>query len=94
MSRPQHDRKKSRHRSKFRPRGPQGAQHREPPIVLNAEGVPAAVPDAPRPSPVVIVAATTRSRYPWLPPRVIAGSAWRGPANEWVRIDEFGAAEP
>jgi len=61
---------------------------------MNADGVPAATPDAPRPSPVVLVADESRARYPWLPPRVIAGSIWRGPANERVRVDENGAAVP
>jgi hypothetical protein len=54
--------------------------------------VPVAVPDAPRPSPVVFVSAESLARYPWLPPRVIAGSIWRGPANERVRVDERGDA--
>jgi len=62
------------------------------PIPLNEEGVPVAIPDAPRPSPVVFVSAESLARYPWLPPRVIAGSIWRGPANERVRVDESGAA--
>ena len=56
--------------------------------------MPAAVPDAPRPSPVVTVTAESRARYPWLPARVIAGSRWRGPAHEKVRIDENGKATP
>ncbi len=60
--------------------------------MLNAEGVPAAVPDAPKPSPVVLVSKESRARYPWLPARVIAGSIWRGPANERVRVDENGIA--
>ena len=60
--------------------------------MLNADGVPAAVPDAPKPSPVVHVSEESRARYPWLPARVIAGSVWRGPANERVRVDENGIA--
>jgi hypothetical protein len=71
------------------------AQHRlQPTIPLNEEGVPAAVPDAPRPSPVVFVSAESRARYPWLPARVIAGSLWRGPAHERVKVDEQGHAAP
>lgn len=54
--------------------------------------MPVAVPDAPRPSPAVFVSAESLARYPWLPPRVIAGSIWRGPANERVRVDESGTA--
>jgi hypothetical protein len=52
------------------------------------------MPGAPRPSPVVRVSDESRARYPWLPARVIAGSLWRGPANERVRVDETGAAVP
>lgn len=63
-------------------------------MVLNEEGVPAAVPDAPRPSPVVFVSAESRARYPWLPARVIAGSTWRGPGHVKVRVDETGHAAP
>jgi hypothetical protein len=54
--------------------------------------VPVAVPDAPKPSPIVLVAEASLARYPWLPARVIAGSVWRGPANERVRVDENGIA--
>jgi hypothetical protein len=61
-------------------------------VPLNDEGVPVALPDAPRPSGVVFVAAESLARYPWLPARVIAGSVWRGPANERVRVDERGLA--
>jgi hypothetical protein len=67
---------------------------RHPPIALNEEGVPVATPDAPRPSPVVFVSAASLARYPWLPARVIAGSVWRGPANERIRVDESGEAGP
>ena len=65
-----------------------------PPVVLNEEGVPAAVPDAPKPSPVVFVSAESLARYPWLPARVIAGSVWRGPGHLKVKVDEFGNAAP
>lgn len=71
-----------------------GEQVSHPPVPLNEEGVPAAVPDAPRPSPVVFVSAESLARYPWLPARVIAGSIWRGPGNERVRVNESGAAVP
>lgn len=82
--------RRGRHRQ-----GAPGGEQRAPihaPIPLNEEGVPVAVPDAPRPSPVVFVSAESLARYPWLPPRVIAGSIWRGPANERVRVDESGDA--
>jgi hypothetical protein len=79
-------------RGKHRQGPPAGAQHAHPPIALNEEGVPVATPDAPRPSPVVFVSDESRARYPWLPARVIAGSIWRGPANERVRVDESGTA--
>jgi hypothetical protein len=77
---------------KRRPRRPQEERRHNPPVALNADGVPAAVPDAPKPSPIVLVSEESRARYPWLPARVIAGSVWRGPANERVRIDENGIA--
>ncbi len=59
---------------------------------MTPEGVPAALSDAPRPSPVVVVSDESRARYPWLPPRVIAGSVWRGPNQERVQVDERGHA--
>ncbi len=77
---------------KRRPRAPQGERRYNPPVPLNADGVPAAIPDAPKPSRVVLVSDESRARYPWLPARVIAGSLWRGPANERVRVDESGVA--
>ena len=80
--------------SRHRPRAPHGERRHDPPVPLNADGVPAATADAPRPSPVVLVSDESRARYPWLPARVIAGSVWRGPANERVRVDERGAAVP
>jgi len=76
-----------------RPRPPR-EEPRHARIPLNADGVPAATPAAPKPSPVVLVQHESRARYPWLPARVIAGSVWRGPANERVRVDERGAAVP
>lgn len=63
-------------------------------IPLTDSGVPAATPGAPAPSPVVSVSAESRARYPWLPPRVIAGSVWRGPQQERVKVDEAGEARP
>ena len=65
-----------------------------PVVTLNEDGVPAAVPDVPRPSPVVFVSAESLALYPWLPPRVIAGSVWRGPGHLKVRVDESGNAVP
>ena len=79
-------------RGKRRQGSPGAELHAHPPVPLNEEGMPAAIPDAPRPSPVVFVSAESLTRYPWLPPRVIAGSVWRGPANERVRVDESGNA--
>jgi len=83
---------KAGRRGKRRQGAPRGELHTHPPVPLNEEGVPVAVPDAPRPSPAVFVSAESLARYPWLPPRVIAGSIWRGPANERVRVDESGTA--
>ena len=83
---------RSRNRQKHRPHGGHG-EHR-PPVSLTEEGVPAAVTDAPRPSPAVFVSDKARATYPWLPPRVIAGSVWRGPRNERVKVDEAGDAIP
>ena len=56
--------------------------------------MPAAVPDAPRPSPVVSVTAESRARYPWLPARVIVGSVWRSPTHQKVKVDATGTAKP
>lgn len=91
MSRP-HDRGPRRAGGRRRPRLPQADRRFHPPVLLNEAGVPAAVPDAPRPSPIVLVSEESRARYPWLPARVIAGSVWRGPGNERVRVDENGTA--
>lgn len=92
MSRP-HDRGPRRNGGRNRrSRRPLEELRHNPPVVLNADGVPAAVPDAPKPSPIVLVSEESRARYPWLPARVIAGSVWRGPANERVRVDENGIA--
>ena len=94
MNRPHRQGPKQGRRGKRRQGPPRGEQHAHPPIALNEEGVPVATPDAPRPSPVVFVSAESLARYPWLPPRVIAGSIWRGPAHEWIRVDESGNAAP
>jgi hypothetical protein len=83
---------KAGRRGRRRQGSPNGEQFVHAPIPLNEEGVPVAVADAPRPSAVVFVSAASLARYPWLPPRVIAGSIWRGPANERVRVDESGTA--
>ncbi len=67
---------------------------RPAPIPLTEEGVPAATPDATPVSPVVFVSDESRARYPWVPGRVIAGSVWRGPGHERIRVDEDGVARP
>jgi hypothetical protein len=91
------------HHESRRPDQGSGRRHRRAPdverprrhfIPLTPEGVPAATPDAPKPSPVVLVAEDARARYPWLPARVIAGSVWSGPAHERVRVAENGEASP
>ena len=92
MNRPHHNDKPWR--GKRPQRAPQGERRHNPPVPLNGDGVPAAMPDAPKPSPVVSVSDESRARYPWLPARVIAGSLWRGPAHERVRVDESGTAIP
>jgi len=94
LSKNRRQRPASGQRRQHQNRGPNGRHTTHPTIVLNAEGVPAAVPDAPKPSPVVSVTAESRARYPWLPARVIAGSMWRGPGHVRVRVDETGTAIP
>lgn len=79
-------------RNQRRQRPNAGEQRFNPPVPLSPEGVPLAVPDAPRASPVVFVSAESLARYPWLPARVIAGSTWRGPGHLRVRVDETGTA--
>ena len=71
-------------------RGPREQRH--DPVPLTDEGVPAATADAPKPSPVVFVSDESRARFPWLPPRAIAGSVWRGPRHERVVVDSNGTA--
>lgn len=91
MSRPEHE-KRGRRRDRRR-NGPGGERGR-PRIPLTPEGVPAAVPDAPPVSAVVFVSDESLARYPWLPPRVIARSVWRGPGHMRVQVDEHGHAVP
>ena len=96
MDRPHHEdplparshKRRNRHGAKH-----EGRRHHHA-IPLTEEGVPAATPDAPRPSPSVFVADDSRQQYPWLPSRVIAGSVWRGPTHLRVRVDEQGRAAP
>lgn len=92
MNRPHDHGRKRGPGSRRRPRAPHAERRHNPPVPLNADGVPAATPGAPKPSPIVAVSDESRARYPWLPARVIAGSVWRGPANERVRVDENGIA--
>ncbi len=91
-----HDAANTDRRSRHRQRRDQGAPGRERHgVTLTPEGVPAALPGVPTPlSPVAFVSAESLARFPWLPPRVIAGSVWRGPAHERVRVDRDGHAEP
>lgn len=67
-------------------------EQRHQTVLLTPDGVPAATLDAPKTSPVVFVSDESRSRFPWLPPRVIAGSVWRGPLQERVTVDRNGTA--
>jgi hypothetical protein len=93
----QHGSRHDRHRKRRVRGGGTGGPNRHahaPPLTLTEEGVPAAVPDGPRPSPAVFVSDESRATYPWLPGRVIAGSVWRGPRNERVKVDEAGNAVP
>lgn len=73
---------------------PGGPPRHHAPLPLTAEGTPAATPDSPPVSPVVFVSEESRALHPWLPPRVIAGSVWRGPGHERVQVDEHGHAQP
>src|SRR5512142_3385957 len=76
-------------------RDPRAAERQLPSVAMTREGVPAAVSGgAAQLSPVVQVVAESRERFPWLPARVIAGSVWRGPSHERVRVDLGGRAEP
>lgn len=90
MSRPD-DKRSRRRRRGHGGGGEHRAQHR---IVLTPEGFPAATPDQPPTSAAVFVTDESLQRYPWLPPRVIAGSVWRGPGHVRVQVDENGNAVP
>ncbi len=95
LNRPHHENHPDLRGGKRRQRrAPRGASRPHRAIPMTSEGVPAAIPDAPKPSPVVTVSAASRSRFPWLPARVIAGSVWRGPAQERLRVDDGGEAQP
>ncbi len=94
MVKPHRQGPRSGRRGQRRQGSPGGEQRARPTLQLNEEGIPVAIPDAPRPSPVVFVSAESLARYPWLPPRVIAGSIWRGPGHLRVRVDETGTAAP
>ncbi len=93
MSRP--DDKRGTRRRRRGGHGPGGGEHRsQHRIVLTPEGFPAATPDAPATSAAVFVSDASRTLYPWLPPRVIARSVWRGPGHLRVQVDEHGNASP
>ena len=92
LNRSQNENRNSGRGRRRQRRGPNG--ERRDPIHLTSEGVPSATPDAPKPSPVVLVSDESRVRYPWLPGRVIAGSVWRGPRHERIQVDETGHAAP
>lgn len=95
MSRPHEEKRHGGRRGRRRgPHGPNGDARKQPRIILTPEGFPAAVPDEPPPSTAVFVSEESLARYPWLPPRVIAGSVWRGPGNTRVQVDEGGHAHP
>lgn len=90
MSNTHHPNRRSR---RVKRRGPHAAHERgHVNVPLTDEGFPAAAPEAPRPSPPVFVSDESRAVFPWLPRRVIAGSVWRGPHYERVRVDEAGNA--
>ena len=94
MGKPHHQNGSSDRNGRRRQRTftPDGERRRHGGVTLTEEGFPAAAPDAVKPSPIVTVADESRARFPWLPARVIAGSVWRGPRHERVRVDESGRA--
>ena len=94
MSKPHHAKQGSDRRARRRSRPGAEGERRHRPLPLTPEGVPAATPDMPATSPVVHVSEASRSKYPWLPARVISGSVWRGPGHLRVRVDESGDAAP
>jgi hypothetical protein len=83
-------RARRRHRRAGRAQGRERAQ----PIPLTESGTPAAQPGAAPPSGIVTTTAQSRARFPWLPAHVIAGSVWRGPGHEKVKVDAKGEAKP
>jgi hypothetical protein len=91
LERPQQSARNSKHRNR---RGATPAQQRPPAVALTGDGFPAATLGSLPLSPVVFVSEESRSRYPWLPARVIAGSVWRGPGHLRVRVNENGHAVP
>ncbi len=94
MNRPKHENHGPDRRARRRQRRGADGERRHHPIPLTNDGVPAATPDAPKPSPVVFVSDESRTRHPWLPGRVVAGSVWRGPGHERIQVDESGNAVP
>jgi hypothetical protein len=82
----------NRTRRRFRHQPAPEARHHLPTLPLTPEGLPAAPPGTPPSSPAVFVSEDSRAQYPWLPRRVIAGSVWRGPGRERVKVDEDGRA--
>ncbi|BDG10699.1 hypothetical protein [Anaeromyxobacter paludicola] len=74
-------------RGRRRHRGQRGGPPAPPTPALTG------TPEIP-PSPAVFTTDASRARWPWLPRRVIAGSVWRGPGHERVRVDERGEASP
>jgi len=90
LSRP--DEKRSRRRRRGHGGGGEHRAHHR--IVLTPEGFPAATPEQPATSTAVFVSDESLKRYPWLPPRVIARSIWRGPGHVRVQVDEDGNAIP
>lgn len=94
MNRPRHETPGAKRKNPRRSRPRASGERRPRPTPLTTEGVPAAIPDAPKASPSVLVSDESRARYPWLPARVIAGSVWRGPEHLRVRVDENGDATP
>ncbi len=75
------------HRGRRRNRGPRGGP--PAPVAPSLTGTPE-IP----PSPAVFTSDAARTKWPWLPRRVIAGSVWRGPGHERVRVDDHGEASP
>jgi hypothetical protein len=83
---------KPRPHRRFRRQPAPEARHDHLTAPVASEALPAAPPGTPPSSPAVLVSDESRARYPWLPRRVIAGSVWRGPGHERVKVDENGRA--